>query len=62
MKLKCDKHNRRVVNIGGAFVHRTGDTSDCDSSSASMTDNRSNTVRTYAPKDSELLLIDTERR
>jgi len=34
MKLKCLKHNRRVIAIGDNFVHRTGDGTRCDSFSA----------------------------
>jgi hypothetical protein len=47
MKLKCDKHNRRVLTVGDHFAHRTGDMSTCDSKSASMRDNRLKTTRTY---------------
>jgi hypothetical protein len=34
MKLKCDKHNRRVLTTSRGFEHRTGDLSVCDGNSA----------------------------
>lgn len=36
MKLKCDKHNRRVLTGKNGFLHRTGDMSPCDSMSATI--------------------------
>jgi hypothetical protein len=49
MKLKCDKHNRRVLSISNSpsFIHRTGDMSTCDSQRASLVDNVSNTKRSF---------------
>lgn len=39
MKLKCDKHDRRLMILkGDKWVHRTEDLSDCDSISASIGD------------------------
>lgn len=34
MKLKCLKHDRRVIAVGDNFIHRTGDGSHCDSAAA----------------------------
>lgn len=31
MKLKCHKHDRRVLTGKDSFLHRTGDMSKCDS-------------------------------
>lgn len=31
MKLKCTKHDRRVITGKNGFLHRTGDMSPCDS-------------------------------
>jgi hypothetical protein len=38
MKLKCVKHDRRVMILEntGKWVHRTGDLSDCDSLNAKI--------------------------
>lgn len=37
MKLKCDRHDRRVMILdNGKWVHRTGDLSDCNSTSATI--------------------------
>ncbi len=49
MKLKCDKHNRRVLSVPNSrhFLHRTGDQSKCDSQRASLTDNTSKTTRSF---------------
>lgn len=49
MKLKCDKHGRRVLSVSSSpsFLHRTGDMSKCDSKTASLTDNTSRTKRTF---------------
>lgn len=38
MKLKCDKHNRRVTNGAQSFLHRNGDGSKCDSPTATIGD------------------------
>lgn len=38
MKLKCDKHQRRVVSGFSSFLHRTGDGSKCDSKTATIGD------------------------
>jgi hypothetical protein len=34
MKLKCMKHDRRVIFVDNTFVHRTGDGTVCDSETA----------------------------
>lgn len=49
MKLKCDRHGRRVLSLpnSSSFHHRTGDMSKCDSQRASLTDNASKTVRSF---------------
>lgn len=49
MKLKCDKHNRRVLSVSNSpsFFHRTGDLSKCDSQRASLVDNVSKTTRSF---------------
>lgn len=49
MKLKCEKHNRRVLSISNSpsLLHRTGDMSKCDSPTAVMVDNTSHITRTY---------------
>jgi hypothetical protein len=49
MKLKCDAHGRRVLSVSTSpcFLHRTGDKSVCDSKTASLTDARSKTKRTF---------------
>lgn len=49
MKLKCDKHERRVLSIPGSpsFHHRTGDMSTCDSKIAVLKDTTSHITRTY---------------
>lgn len=49
MKLKCDKHNRRVLSVSNSpsFLHRTGDKSECDSQRASLIDNVSKTTRSF---------------
>jgi hypothetical protein len=49
MKLKCDKHARRVLSFphSPSFFHRTGDGSKCDSQRASLVDSRSKTTRSF---------------
>ncbi len=49
MKLKCDKHDRRVLTVpgGSSFLHRTGDMSKCNSKVAVMQDNTSHITRAY---------------
>jgi hypothetical protein len=49
MKLKCDKHARRVLSIPGspALHHRTGDMSKCDGKTAVMVDNTSHITRSF---------------
>jgi hypothetical protein len=49
MKLKCDKHKRRVLSVPTSrhFLHRTGDMSKCDSQRASLVDNTSKTTRSF---------------
>lgn len=43
MKLKCDKHNRRVVTVNDKFVHRNGYGDVCESPTATIGD------RVYTP-------------
>jgi hypothetical protein len=43
MKLKCDKHDRRIHAVAGKFVHRNGEA--CDSKTAGLGDN------TFRPDD-----------
>lgn len=49
MKLKCDRHGRRVLSLpnSSSFHHRTGDMSKCDSQRASLVDNTSKTKRSF---------------
>lgn len=49
MKLKCDKHGRRVMSLSNSasFHHRTGDLSKCDSQRASLVDGVSKTTRSF---------------
>jgi hypothetical protein len=49
MKLKCDRHGRRVLSLpnSSSFHHRTGDMSKCDSQRASLVDNQSKTTRSF---------------
>ena len=49
MKLKCDKHARRVMSVPNSptFLHRTGDMSKCDSQRASLVDGVSKTTRSF---------------
>jgi hypothetical protein len=49
VKLKCDKHGRRVLSVSNSpsFLHRTGDMSQCDSQRASLVDSVSKTTRSY---------------
>jgi hypothetical protein len=47
MKLKCDKHGRRVLSGKTSFLHRTGDMSKCDSKIAALVDNTSKTTRSF---------------
>lgn len=70
MKLKCDNHNRRVLSVSTnpSFIHRTGDGSKCDSKTASLTDTRSKTKRTFVvmaqkddPKTFDLASISTNK-
>lgn len=35
-KLKCDKHNRRVVVADGKIIHKTGSIGICDSDTATI--------------------------
>lgn len=50
MKLKCEKHDRRVLTVSSSpnFLHRTGDMSVCDSKYAVLRDNVSKTTRKFA--------------
>lgn len=50
MKLKCEKHSRRVLSLpnSSSFHHRTGDMSKCNSKYAILRDNTSRTTRTFA--------------
>lgn len=62
MKLKCDKHNRRVLSGSTSFLHRTGDMSPCDGKTAVMTDNTLNTTRTYKiDNDGDLVQLSTTK-
>lgn len=49
MKLKCDRHGRRVMSLpnSSSFHHRTGDMSKCDSQRASLVDSVSKTTRSF---------------
>lgn len=49
MKLKCDRHGRRVLSLpnSSSFHHRTGDMSKCDSQRASLVDGVSKTTRSF---------------
>lgn len=47
MKLKCERHDRRVLSGKTSFLHRTGDMSPCDSKTAILRDNVSKTTRTF---------------
>ena len=49
MKLKCDKHDRRVLSVetSPSFLHRTGDMSKCDSKTASLVDTTSHIKRSF---------------
>lgn len=57
MKLKCEKHGRRVLSVSGSnsFLHRTGDMSKCDSKTAVLRDNTSRTTRKFAIQSGEMV-------
>lgn len=64
MKLKCEKHNRRVLSVPTStqLLHRTGDMSKCDSTRAVMVDNVSHTTRHFAIVRGELIPTGTNKK